>query len=237
MNYGKKDVVLLANDYSREFADNVSIILKNKDISFSLERIKSLSYPDGNRFVQVGQNVRNNNVFVIQSYVVKKPLMCNWDMLLTADALKRCDPGLFKFFISFIDGRQDTKKDGRVAITAKMVADLLDKAGGRSYRGFSTLNMHSPQHMGFYDVPADNLDAIPLFVWYIKNKLFKKYYDEKSVEKNLVVVSPDTGRNDHARKFAKLLGCNFSCADKTRSIFDEGCQSEVGGIGGNIKEK
>lgn len=233
----KKDIVLLANEYSKEFAEKISKILENRNISFSLENIDCVSYPDGNRFVQVGQNVRKNDIFVIQSYSVGEPLKCNWDMLLTADALKRCDPNSFKFFISFIDGRQDTKKDGRVAITAKMIADLLDKAGGRKYDGFSTLNMHSPQQMGFYDVSVDNLDAMPLFVWYIKNKLFKKYYEKNNVNKNLVVISPDAGRNDNARKFAKLLGCGFSCADKSRGVFNEGCESKVEGISGDIKGK
>jgi len=237
MNHEKNDVVLLANKYSMAFAQNIFEILKNKDINFSLESIDSKSYPDGNRFVQVGQNVRNNPVFVIQSYVVKKPLRGNWDLLLTADALKRCGAKNFKFFVSYMDGRQDTKKDGRVAITAKMVADLLDTAGGRRYEGFSTVNMHSPQQMGFFDVSADNLDAMPLFGWYIKNKLFKKYYDKKIVNENLVVVSPDAGRNDHARRFSELLGCGFSCADKTRSVFDKGCESKISGVGGDLRGK
>ena len=228
-----KDVVLLANEYSYGFAEKVSSILKKRDINFSLEKIECKSFPDGNRYVQVGQNVRKNNVLVIQAYIVGNPILCNWDLLLTADALKRCECDDFRFFVSFLDGRQDTKKDGRVAITAKMVADLLDKAGGRKYNGFSSINMHSAQQMGFFDVSVDNLDAMPLFVWYIKNILFKDFYKRDIVKENLVVVAPDQGSSKTAKRFADLLGCDISYSDKNRTTFNEGGKSNINKIMGS----
>ncbi|MFH1209505.1 MAG: ribose-phosphate diphosphokinase [archaeon] len=228
-----KDVVLLANEYSYDFAERVSSILKNKDIDFSLEKIECKSFPDGNRYVQVGQNVRKNSVFVIQSYIINEPIKCNWDLLLTADALKRCECDDFRFFVSFLDGRQDTKKDGRVAINAKMIADLLDKAGGRKYNGFSSINMHSAQQMGFFDVSVDNLDAMPLFVWYIKNVLFKDFYKKNIFREKLVVVAPDQGSSKTAKRFADLLGCDIAYADKNRTMFDDGGKSNVNKIRGS----
>jgi ribose-phosphate pyrophosphokinase len=163
-------------------------------------------FSDGEIMVQINENVRGTDVFVLQptSMPVNRHLM---ELLLIVDALKRASARRITAVIPYYGyARQDRKVQPRVPISAKLVADLVTAAGTNR---ILTMDLHAAQIQGFFNIPVDNLYAAPVLLEYVR----KKYYFE-----NLVIVSPDAGGVERARAFAKKLECSIAIIDKRREV-------------------
>ena len=161
------------------------------------------TFSDGEIMVEIGENVRGRDVFVIQSTCapVNHNLM---ELLVLMDALKRASAWRITAVLPYYGyARQDTKVLPRVPISAKLVADLITVAGGHRV---ICLDLHANQIQGFFDIPVDNLFAAPVLLEYIR-----QYFNN-----DLVIVSPDAGGVERARAFAKRLHANLAIIDKRR---------------------
>lgn len=162
-------------------------------------------FSDGEIFVQINENVRGSDVFVIQPTCVpvNRHIM---ELLLMVDALKRASARRITAVIPYYGyARQDRKVQPRVPISAKLVADLITAAGTNRVL---TMDLHAAQIQGFFNIPVDNLYASPVLLEYVE----KKYNHRK----NLVIVSPDAGGVERARAFAKKLQSSIAIIDKRR---------------------
>ena len=179
-------------------------------------------FSDGEVTVEIHQNVRAREVFVVQSTCA--PTNDNlMELLITLDALRRASARRATAVIPYYGyARQDRKTGGRTPITAKMVANLITRSGaGRVL----TLDLHSGQIQGFFDIPLDNLYAAPVFTADIQ----QRYKGEQ-----LVIVSPDVGGVGRARAIAKRIHADLAIIDKRR---EKAGQSEVMNIIGDIKDR
>ncbi len=170
----------------------------------SLGKIKLSQFSDGETEVEIVDNVRTKEVFVLQStcYPVNDNLM---ELLLIIDALKRASAKRIVAVIPYFGyARQDKKVKPRVPISAKLVADLLASAGAHR---IIAMDLHANQIQGFFNLPVDNLFAQPVFIKYIK----------ENIPYNLVIVSPDAGGVERARSFAKILDAGLAIVDKRRT--------------------
>ena len=161
------------------------------------------TFSDGEIMVEIGENVRGRDVFVVQSTCapVNHNLM---ELLVLMDALKRASAWRITAVLPYYGyARQDTKVLPRVPISAKLVADLITVAGGHRV---ICLDLHANQIQGFFDIPVDNLFAAPVLLEYIR-----QYFNN-----DLVIVSPDAGGVERARAFAKRLHANLAIIDKRR---------------------
>ncbi len=179
------------------------------------------TFSDGEIMVQINENVRGKDIFVIQSF--SNPVNTNiMELLIMIDAFKRASASRITAVIPYLGyARQDRKAQPRVPITAKLVADLVTVAGANRAL---TMDLHVGQIQGFFNIPVDNLYASPVILEYLKKKSLK----------DLVVVSPDAGGVERARVFAKKLKASLAIIDKRR----EGANvSEVMNIIGDVKDK
>ena len=170
-------------------------------------------------FVRINENVRGTDMFIIQStsYPANDNLM---QLLIAIDALKRASARRITAVIPYFGyARQDRKTDGRTPISAKLVANLICKAGADRVL---TIDLHAGQIQGFFDVPTDNLIAAPVFA----RDIAARYGKEK-----LVIVSPDVGGVVRARSLAKRLDGDLAIVDKRRPKAGE---SEVMNIIGDV---
>ena len=161
------------------------------------------TFSDGEIMVEIGENVRGRDVFVMQSTCspVNHNLM---ELLVLMDALKRASAWRITAVLPYYGyARQDTKVLPRVPISAKLVADLITVAGGHRV---ICLDLHANQIQGFFDIPVDNLFAAPVLLEYIR-----QYFNS-----DLVIVSPDAGGVERARAFAKRLHASLAIIDKRR---------------------
>ncbi len=176
-------------------------------------------FSDGEINVQIMDNVRGMDVFVVQPTAnpVNRHLM---ELLIMIDALKRASSARITAVLPYYGyGRQDRKVLPRVPISAKLVADLITTAGANRVL---TVDLHAGQIQGFFNIPVDNLFAAPVLLEYIKAKKFS----------NLTVVSPDAGGVERARAFAKRLGASLAIVDKRR---DKPNVAQVMNIIGDVK--
>lgn len=165
-----------------------------------------MKFSDGEIMVQINENVRGSDVFVIQPTCmpVNRHIM---ELLLMVDALKRASARRITAVIPYYGyARQDRKVQPRVPISAKLVADLITAAG---INRVLTMDLHAAQIQGFFDIPVDNLYASPVLLDYVRNR----YNFE-----NLIIVSPDAGGVERARAFAKKLQCSMAIIDKRREV-------------------
>jgi ribose-phosphate pyrophosphokinase len=161
------------------------------------------NFRDGEVFVQINENVRGADVFVIQPTCppVNDNLM---ELLIMIDALKRASAkGITAVMPYYGYARQDRKVQPRVPITAKLVADLLTISGAAR---ILTVDLHVGQIQGFFNIPVDNLFATPVIYEYIKSKELP----------DIVIVAPDSGGVERARAFAKCLNASLAIIDKRR---------------------
>ena len=189
-------------------------------LQMDLGAIQVRRFSDGEIFVEIGENVRGRDVFVLQSTCspVNDNLM---ELLIIMDALRRASARRITAVIPYYGyARQDRKVAPRVPISAKLVADILTAAGARRVL---TMDLHAGQIQGFFNIPVDNLFAAPLLLSYIKEH-FKD---------NLVIVSQDVGGVERARAFAKRLNAQIAIIDKRR---EQPNSSEVMHIVGNVKD-
>lgn len=165
------------------------------------------NFSDGEIFVQIQENVRGKDVFVVQP--TSNPANDNLvELLIIVDALKRASADRITAVIPYFGyGRQDRKTEPRVPITAKLVSDLITAAGTDR---ILAMDLHAGQIQGFFDIPVDHLYASPVLVEHVKKKGYK----------NLVVVSPDAGGVERARAIAKKLNASLAIIDKRREEKD-----------------
>jgi ribose-phosphate pyrophosphokinase len=179
-------------------------------------------FSDGEIMVQINENVRGTDVFVLQPTCmpVNRHIM---ELLLMVDALKRASAHRITAVIPYYGyARQDRKVQPRVPISAKLVADLITAAG---INRILTMDLHAAQIQGFFNIPVDNLYASPVLLDYVH----KMYSFE-----NLVIVSPDAGGVERARSFAKKLECSIAIIDKRREAANI---SQIMNVIGNVENK
>ena len=169
--------------------------------------------------VQIDENVRGSDIFVLQS--TSTPVNDNiMELLLLIDALKRASAGRITAVIPYYGyARQDRKVQPRVPISSKLVADLITVAGANRVL---TVDLHAGQIQGFFNIPVDHLYASPVLLEYIRKCDFK----------DLVIVSPDAGGVERARAFAKRLNASLAIIDKRR---ERANVSEVMNVIGDVK--
>lgn len=196
---------MLNNDL-RIFTGNAIPELAQKicdDLDISLGQALVSTFSDGEIRVEIGENVRGRDVFLIQSTAppANRNLM---ELLIMIDAVKRASARRITAVMPYFGyARQDRKVAPRVPITAKLVADLLTTAGADRVL---TMDLHVGQIQGFFDIPVDNLYASPVMIPYIS----------KNFNQELTIVSPDAGGVARARAYAKRLGANLGLIDKRR---------------------
>lgn len=179
------------------------------------------NFSDGETWVEVGENVRGRDVFVVQStsYPANNNLM---ELLVLIDALKRASAARITAVIPYFGyARQDRKVAPRTPISAKLVADLIVAAG--AHRVLS-MDLHASQIQGFFNVPFDHLYSAPVLIDAIRD-----YKGE-----DLVIVSPDAGGVERARAYAKILNCSLAIIDKRR---EKANVSEVMNLIGDVDGK
>ena len=199
----------LANDISKY----VGLDLSNCDVK---------RFADNEIFVEMQENVRGEDVFVIQStsYPANDNLM---ELLIIIDTLRRASAKRITAVVPYFGyARQDRKPGPRTPITSKLVANMIDKAGANRVL---TMDLHAGQIQGFFDIPTDNLFAAPVLVENIKSKL---------TSNTPIIVSPDVGGVVRARIIAKRIGADLAIVDKRRERAGE---SEVMNIIGDVKGK
>jgi ribose-phosphate pyrophosphokinase len=178
------------------------------------------SFSDGEHYVQIDENVRGADVFIIQPTCppsVNDHLM---ELLIMLDAFKRSSADRITAVLPYYGyARQDRKDKPRVPITAKLAADLISKAGADRVL---TLDLHAAQIQGFFNIPVDHLFAAPVIVGYLKSLELE----------DLTIVSPDAGGVERARAYAKRVGASLAIIDKRRFAKN---QTEVMHIIGDVE--
>lgn len=208
---------IISGNSNRPLAEAISAYLEIPLTKASIRRFSDMEV-----FVEIMENVRGQDVFVIQStsYPANDNLM---ELLITIDALKRGSAKRITAVIPYFGyARQDRKTGGRTPITAKLVANLITSAGADRVL---TLDLHAGQIQGFFDIPTDNLIASPVMTPSMK---------EKFDPDNLVMVSPDVGGVVRARAIAKRLNADLAIIDKRR---EKAGVSEVMNVIGDVKGK
>ncbi len=201
------DLVLTAGNANPALAQEIARCLGTR-----LAEAEVSQFSDGEVFVQVNENVRGADVFVIQPTCppVNHNLM---ELLIMIDALRRASAFRITAVIPYYGyGRQDRKVQPRVPITAKLVADLITAAG--THRVL-TMDLHAGQIQGFFNIPVDHLFAAPVLLQYFQQRLLEHAWED------LVVVAPDAGGVERARAFAKRLGTSLAIMDKRRTGVNE----------------
>ena len=190
---------IISGNSNLELAQEIALYTKN-----SLAESTMTRFSDKEIFVEIGENVRGEDVFLIQStsFPANDNLM---ELLVAIDALKRGSAARITAVLPYFGyARQDRKTGPRTPISAKLVANLITTAGANRVL---TMDLHAGQIQGFFDIPLDNLYATNLFIADIK---------DKKREANLVLVSPDVGGVLRARSFAKKLNADLAIIDKRR---------------------
>jgi|TARA_B100000242_G_scaffold176351_1_gene126390 ribose-phosphate pyrophosphokinase len=193
-----------------------------KYLGIDLVKATIKKFPDKEIFVEIHENVRGEDVFVVQStsFPANDHLM---ELLITIDALKRGSSKSIAAIMPYYGyARQDRKSGPRSPISAKLVANLISVAGANRAL---MVDLHAGQIQGFFDIPTDNLFAAPVFIDDIKKK-FKS--------KNTVIVSPDVGGVVRARAIAKRVDCDLAIIDKRR---EKASVSEVMNVIGEVSKK
>ena len=206
------------------FAGNSNPDLANKIceyLNLSLGNAQVKTFSDGEIQIEIDENVRSKDVFVIQSTCA--PVNDNLvELLLMIDALKRSSARRITAVIPYFGyARQDKKVAPRVPISAKLVADMVTVAGANRV---ITMDLHAGQIQGFFGIPVDNIFAAPLLIEYIRN----------AFNSNLAIVSPDAGGVERARAFAKRLNADLAIIDKRRAAPN---QAKAMAVIGDVKDK
>jgi ribose-phosphate pyrophosphokinase len=193
-------------DHFRIFSGNANAALAAEIcacLGCPLGKASVKTFSDGEIYLQIQENVRGADVFVVQTTCtpVDRNLM---ELFLMIDALKRASADRVTAVLPYYGyARQDRKDKPRVPISARLVANLLERAGADRVLA---LDLHAAQIQGFFDVPVDHLFAAPVLVDYFR----------KLVDRDLTVVSPDAGGVERARAFAKRLNAPLAIIDKRR---------------------
>jgi len=208
---------LLTGNSNKNLSKKISKYLKTKLVNSSIRK-----FSDGEIYIEINENIRGNAIFIIQS--TSLPANDNlMELLLCIDALKRSSAKNITAVIPYFGyARQDRKVVPRTSISAKLVSNLITKAGADR---IVTVDLHAGQIQGFFDIPVDNLFATPIFGRHIKKNLKNK---------NLVCVAPDVGGTERARALGKFLDVGIAIVDKRRPTPGK---SQVMNIVGDVKNK
>lgn len=208
--------ILFAGSSHLQFAKEVA-----RSLRMQLGRLHIESFPDREIGVQILENVRGKDVFIFQS-AARRPNHFLFELLILIDAFKRASARSIVAVLPYFPyARQDRKEKGRVPITAKLVADLLEKAGATR---LLAMDLHTDQIQGFFNIPVDHLQARPLFVKELRRAGLKEG----------IVVSPDVGGSRRARKFAEDLEMDLAIVDKRRVSAK---RVEANALMGNVEGK
>jgi ribose-phosphate pyrophosphokinase len=208
---------ILAGNSNRPLAEAISACINQPLTKASIRRFSDMEV-----FVEIEENVRGEDVFIIQStsYPANDNLM---ELLVALDALRRGSARRITAVIPYFGyARQDRKSGPRTPISAKLVANLITEAGADRVL---TMDLHAGQIQGFFDIPTDNLYAAPVLV---------KDIEEKLNGDDLVIVSPDVGGVLRARGLAKRLNADLAIIDKRR---ERAGISEVMNVIGDVKDR
>ncbi len=212
-----KALSIFTGNSNPELADEIS-----KFMEIPLGRANVTHFADGEIYVEIGENVRGVNCFVVQSTCspVNEALM---ELLIMTDALRRASAGSIVAVMPYFGyARQDRKVRPRTPITAKLVANLISSAGADRVLA---MDLHAGQIQGFFDIPFDHLFGMPVFI----DELRAEGYGPDTV-----FVSPDAGGVERARAYSKRLGASVAMIDKRRTAANI---SEVMNIVGEVKDK
>jgi ribose-phosphate pyrophosphokinase len=193
------NIKLISGSANQTLAKNIA-----KNLKIKLTPVELKKFNDEETYVRIGESVRGSIVFIIQptSPPVNDNLM---ELLIMIDALKRASAKEINAIIPYYGySRQDRKAAAREPITAKLVANLIEAAGADRV---VTVDLHVDQIQGFFNIPVDNLTALPILARSIAEKKLDK----------MVVVAPDAGGVTRARRLAKLLRCPLAIIDKRRT--------------------
>ena len=208
---------IVACNSNRPFADTVAATLNLPLTKASIRR-----FADMEVFVEIQENVRGEDVFVIQStsFPANDTLM---ELLVTMDALRRSSARRITAVMPYFGyARQDRKTASRSPISAKLVANLITVAGANRVL---TMDLHAAQIQGFFDIPVDNLYAAPLY---------SRDIHERYEGRDVMIVSPDVGGVVRAREIARRLGCDLAIIDKRR---ERAGVSEVMNVIGDVEDR
>ena len=214
-----KDIKIFAGNSNPKLALDIC-----KKLGTQLGNAEVGTFSDGEKSVSIYETVRGSDVFVVQSTCspVNDNLM---ELLIMIDAMRRASAGRVTAVIPYFGyARQDRKTKPRDPISAKLVANLITRAGADRVL---TMDLHANQIQGFFDIPVDNLLGSPIFVHHFMEK-YKDCHDE------VMVVSPDVGSVARARAFAQKLDMPLAIVDKRRQKANS---SEVMNIIGDVKDK
>ena len=208
---------IITGNSNKNLSVKISKYLKNRLVRSTIRK-----FSDGEIYIEIDENIRGNSIFVIQS--VSSPANDNlMELLLCIDALKRSSAKNITAVIPYFGyARQDRKVVPRTSISAKLVSNLITKAGADRV---VTLDLHSGQIQGFFDIPVDNLFATPIFARHIKRRIKTN---------NLICVAPDVGGTARARALGKMLNVGLAIVDKRRPSPGK---SEVMNVIGNVNNK
>ncbi|HEV3050636.1 MAG TPA: ribose-phosphate pyrophosphokinase [Longimicrobium sp.] len=189
--------MLLAGTANRPLAEEIA-----RELDYPLGAVTIKKFADGEIFVRIDENVRGRDLFIIQSTTAPGDNII--ELLLLIDAARRASAARIHAVVPYFGyARQDRKDQPRVAIGAKLMANMIAKAGADR---LISIDLHQHQIQGFFDIPVDHLYAAPVFT---------RYFREKHLN-NLVVISPDVGSAKMARGFAKRLDATMGIIDKRR---------------------
>ena len=214
-----KDIKIFAGNSNPKLALDIC-----KKLGTQLGNAEVGTFSDGEKSVSIYETVRGSDVFVVQSTCspVNDNLM---ELLIMIDAMKRASAGRITAVVPYFGyARQDRKTKPRDPISAKLVANLITRAGADRVL---TMDLHANQIQGFFDIPVDNLLGSPIFVHHFMEK-YKDCHDE------VMVVSPDVGSVARARAFAQKLDMPLAIVDKRRQKANS---SEVMNIIGDVRDK
>jgi ribose-phosphate pyrophosphokinase len=193
----RTEIIVLSGTANRPLAEEIAQVL-----DLSLCEVTLRRFADGEIFVRLDENARGRDVYIIQP--TNPPAEHLLELLLLIDAAKRASAARVTAVVPYFGyARQDRKDQPRVAISAKLVANLITTAGADRVLG---IDFHQHQLQGFFDLPVDHLYASPVFV---------QHYRQKGL-RDLVVVAPDVGGAKIARSFAKRLDASLAIIDKRR---------------------
>ena len=198
MSLLSKPMLLMSGSANRPLAEEIA-----QQLDSELCRVTLRRFADGEIFVKIDENVRGRDVYIIQS--TNPPAENLLELLLLMDAARRASAARITAVIPYFGyARQDRKDQPRVAISAKLMANMVSVAGADRVLA---IDFHQHQLQGFFDLPVDHLYAAPVFV---------NHYKQKKLE-DVVVVAPDVGSAKMARGFAKRLNGSLAIIDKRRT--------------------
>ena len=206
---------LLTGNSNKVLSKNIAKYLKTKLVNSSIRK-----FADGEIYIEINENIRGNSIFIVQS--ISSPANDNlMELLLCIDALKRSSAKNITAVIPYFGyARQDRKVVPRTSISAKLVSNLITKAGADRV---VTVDLHAGQIQGFFDIPVDNLFSTPIFARHARKKIKSK---------KIICVAPDVGGTERARALGKLLNVGLAIVDKRRP---KPGQSQVMNVIGDVK--